>query len=57
MEWLAEHVNADVEFYFCGPVAFMRTIYHGLRHIGVPEEKNFELFQPGVDIRKAVSEV
>lgn len=43
---------------FRGPVAFMRTIYHGLRHIGVPEEKiNFELFQPGVDIRKAVSEV
>ena len=55
MEWLAEHVNA--EFYFCGPVAFMRTIYHGLRHIGVPEEKNFELFQSGVDIRKVVSEV
>lgn len=52
-EWLAEHVNADAEFYFCGPVEFMRTMYHSLRQIGVSEDKiHFELFQPGVDIRK-----
>ncbi|MGI6187212.1 MAG: nitric oxide dioxygenase, partial [Brevibacillus sp.] len=37
--------NAD--FYFCGPVPFMKNVYQALKDWGVPEERiHFEFFGP-----------
>ncbi|WP_316572226.1 hypothetical protein [Neobacillus sp. YIM B06451] len=39
-EWLKE--NADIQeadFYFCGPVPFMRAIYRSLKELGVNDER------------------
>lgn len=45
----------EAEFYFCGPVEFMRTVYHYLSELGVGVEKiHYELFAPGEDITKPV---
>lgn len=52
-EWIANNLNIDGEFYFCGPIEFMRTIYKSLEELGVEKTKiNFELFAPGEDITK-----
>ena len=41
------------EFYFCGPIEFMRNIYKSLEELGVEKSKiNFELFAAGEDITK-----
>lgn len=51
-EWFENNVNVDSIFYFCGPVEFMRSIYHFLIELGVnPENINYELFAPGQDIK------
>ncbi|NNU84523.1 NO-inducible flavohemoprotein [Geobacillus sp. BMUD] len=43
--------NAD--FYFCGPVPFMKTVYHALQQWGVPEEHiHYEFFGPAGDLTK-----
>jgi nitric oxide dioxygenase len=52
-EWLEGNIKKESEVYFCGPVSFMRAMYQNLRQIGIEEEKiHFEMFHPGVDIRK-----
>lgn len=52
-EWLKEHVEINSKFYFCGPIEFMRTMYHYLVEIGVEKESiYYELFAPGEDITK-----
>lgn len=52
-EWLKEHVDINAKFYFCGPIAFMKTMYHYLVEIGVKKENiYYELFAPGEDITK-----
>ena len=54
-EWLQENVNLNSVFYFCGPVEFMRSIYHYLIELGVtPENIHYELFAPGQDITKSI---
>ena len=51
--WLKEHIDIDAKFYFCGPIEFMRTMYHYLVEIGVQKENiYYELFAPGEDITK-----
>ncbi|WP_078596633.1 NO-inducible flavohemoprotein [Evansella clarkii] len=47
-EWLQSVVESNKgEFYFCGPVPFMRAIKKALSDWGVPEEKShFEFFGP-----------
>lgn len=47
-KWLEKNVPfKDAEFYFCGPVPFMKAINRSLRDLGVSEEKiNFEFFGP-----------
>lgn len=51
-EWFARHVDYSAEFYFCGPVEFMRMIYHSLKAMEIPEERiHYETFTVGVDIR------
>ena len=52
-EWMRENLPMDAEFYFCGSVPFMRTIYKGLEAAGVDKSMiNYELFAPGQDITK-----
>ncbi|WP_053368529.1 NO-inducible flavohemoprotein [Bacillus sp. FJAT-27245] len=47
-EWLNENVDTQkADFYFCGPVPFMRAIYRALKELGVNEERiHFEFFGP-----------
>nr|WP_320136167.1 NO-inducible flavohemoprotein [uncultured Amphritea sp.] len=46
-EWLAHYCPADAEFYFCGPLAFMRAIYRQLKGLGVDDAQlNYEVFGP-----------
>lgn len=52
-EWMIENLPKDGEFYFCGPVAFMKNVYQNLISIGVTAEQiNYEMFGPGADITK-----
>lgn len=52
-EWMEENLPKDGEFYFCGPVPFMKSIYQNLISMGVNKEQiNYELFGPGEDITK-----
>jgi nitric oxide dioxygenase len=47
-EWLKKNVPVkDVDFYFCGPVPFMKAINRSLKELGVREERiHFEFFGP-----------
>lgn len=52
-EWLQENTPSQAKFYICGPIPFMRSIYHHLVSIGIPTENiYYELFTPGEDITK-----
>ncbi|WP_175698088.1 pyridoxamine 5'-phosphate oxidase family protein [Burkholderia ambifaria] len=44
----------DYDFYLCGPSAFMRDLYDGLRALNVPDERiRFEAFGPSSVVRSA----
>ncbi|WP_160719113.1 NO-inducible flavohemoprotein [Bacillus sp. USDA818B3_A] len=47
-EWLQDHVSTrDADFYFCGPVPFMKAINRALKDLGVNESRiHFEFFGP-----------
>ncbi|PLS07264.1 NO-inducible flavohemoprotein [Neobacillus cucumis] len=47
-EWLKDHVSfEESEFYFCGPVPFMKSINRSLKELGVNESRiHFEFFGP-----------
>lgn len=52
-EWMKENLPLDGEFYFCGPVPFMKSVYQNLVSMGIHKEQiNYELFGPGGDITK-----
>ncbi len=52
-KWMIDNLPKDGEFYFCGPVPFMKAIYHNLISMGIEKEHiNFEMFEAGVDITK-----
>ena len=52
-QWMENNLPKDGDFYFCGPVEFMRNIYKNLESMGVETNHiNYELFAPGVDITK-----
>lgn len=52
-KWMKDNLPKDGEFYFCGPISFMKTIYSNLISIGIGKENiNFEMFESGVDITK-----
>ncbi|USG65865.1 NO-inducible flavohemoprotein [Brevibacillus ruminantium] len=48
LPWLQSVLpDQHAEFYFCGPVPFMKGVYRALREWGVPEERiHFEFFGP-----------
>ncbi|WP_209123835.1 NO-inducible flavohemoprotein [Alkalihalobacillus sp. BA299] len=54
LDWLKSVVkNNDAEFYFCGPVPFMKVINQSLKEWGVPQEQiHFEFFGPAGDLDK-----
>jgi nitric oxide dioxygenase len=47
-EWLKENVNLEQsDFYFCGPVPFMKAVNSALKDLGVTEDRiHFEFFGP-----------
>ncbi|CAM3983520.1 NO-inducible flavohemoprotein [Mesobacillus thioparans] len=47
-EWLKENVNLEQsDFYFCGPVPFMKAVNSALKDLGVAEDRiHFEFFGP-----------
>lgn len=47
-EWLEKNITLqDADFYFCGPVPFMKAINRSLKDLGVKENKiHFEFFGP-----------
>lgn len=52
-EWMEENLPKDGEFYFCGPIPFMKSLYKNLISIGINKEQiNYEMFEPGGDITK-----
>ncbi|MBW4840368.1 MAG: NO-inducible flavohemoprotein, partial [Paenibacillaceae bacterium] len=47
LPWLKTVATADSDFYFCGPVPFMKAIRRALKEWGVPDERiHFEFFGP-----------
>ena len=52
-EWIKENVPSDGDFYFCGPLGFMKHIYNTLKSIGINEsEIHYEMFGPYQDLSK-----
>ncbi|MEG0307858.1 MAG: FAD-binding oxidoreductase [Clostridium sp.] len=50
-EWIEKNLSMDAEFYFCGPLGFMKMIYDALREMGVEEsEINYEMFGPSANL-------
>ncbi|WP_226647083.1 NO-inducible flavohemoprotein [Mesobacillus subterraneus] len=47
-EWLKDNVDLEqADFYFCGPVSFMKAINTALKDLGVTEDRiHFEFFGP-----------
>ena len=52
-EWMEENLPMNGEFYFCGPIPFMKNIYENLISMGIEKEHiNYEMFGSGKDITK-----
>ncbi|OAT73966.1 NO-inducible flavohemoprotein [Parageobacillus thermoglucosidasius] len=45
--------NKEADFYFCGPIPFMKTVYRSLKEWGVADENiHYEFFGPAGDLTK-----
>ena len=55
-DWMEENLPIqDADFYFCGPVPFMKAINHSLKNLGVTEDRiNFEFFGPKGNLEDSV---
>lgn len=52
-EWIENNLSKDEEFYFCGPLGFMKMIYDALKSKGVSDDSiNYEMFGPSADLGK-----
>ncbi|ANS76655.1 nitric oxide dioxygenase [Paenibacillus yonginensis] len=52
--WLRQIADPGADFYFCGPVPFMRTVYAALNQMGVPEDRiHYEFFGPAAQLQEA----
>jgi nitric oxide dioxygenase len=47
-EWISDNTNiTTADFYFCGPVPFMKMVFQSLKQLGVTEDRiHFEFFGP-----------
>ncbi|MCZ0755153.1 NO-inducible flavohemoprotein [Anoxybacillus sp. J5B_2022] len=54
LEWIQSVVqDPQADFYFCGPVPFMKTVYHALKEWEVAKENiHYEFFGPAGDLTK-----
>lgn len=53
LEWLKSIVQSESEFYFCGPVPFMKMMYRSLKEWGVSLDKiHFEFFGPAGELEE-----
>ncbi|MBB6444231.1 NO-inducible flavohemoprotein [Bacillus benzoevorans] len=59
LPWLQSILpDNQAEFYFCGPVPFMKAIYRSLKEWGVPAENiHFEFFGPAGQLEEPAAEV
>ncbi|MEW8986326.1 MAG: NO-inducible flavohemoprotein [Bacillus sp. (in: firmicutes)] len=57
-EWLKENVTINAaDFYFCGPIPFMKGINQSLKALGVSEDQiHFEFFGPKGDLEQQQQE-
>ena len=53
-DWLKDNISIeDADFYFCGPVPFMKAMNRSLKELGVNEERiHFEFFGPKGDLEE-----
>jgi nitric oxide dioxygenase len=51
-EWLQDIIpDKDADYYMCGPVPFMKSIYRSLKEIGIDEEAvHYEFFGPNMKL-------
>ena len=54
LPWLKQILPSnEAEFYFCGPIPFMKSILHALNEWGVPRERiHFEFFGPAMNLEQ-----
>ena len=53
IEWIKDNLPKDGDFYFCGPLPFMKSVYDSLKTIGVSTDNiNYENFGPSKDLDK-----
>jgi nitric oxide dioxygenase len=57
-DWLVNNIpTLDADFYFCGPVPFMKSINTSLKNLGVAEERiHYEFFGPKGSLEVSVKE-
>ncbi|WP_178022836.1 NO-inducible flavohemoprotein [uncultured Paenibacillus sp.] len=56
LPWLKTVAEADSDFYFCGPVPFMKAVRRALKDWGVPDERiHFEFFGPADSLEDTIS--
>ncbi|MBP1889250.1 nitric oxide dioxygenase [Clostridium moniliforme] len=52
-EWIEENLPKDGDFYFCGPLGFMKHIYDTLKEMGISNDSiHYEMFGPSKDLSK-----
>ncbi len=52
-EWIENNLSKDEDFYFCGPLGFMKMIYDTLKAMDVSDDSiNYEMFGPSADLGK-----
>lgn len=53
LQWMEQNLPKDGDYYFCGPIPFMKNIYRYLTVIGIENPSiHYELFGPGSDLTK-----
>ncbi|MDU2243096.1 MAG: NO-inducible flavohemoprotein [Paenibacillus sp.] len=56
LPWLKSVAAAGSDFYFCGPVPFMKAVRRALKDWGVPDERiHFEFFGPADSLEDTIS--
>lgn len=56
LPWLQTVTDSGSDFYFCGPVPFMRTVLQSLKVWGVPQERiHYEFFGPADSLENAIT--
>jgi nitric oxide dioxygenase len=56
LPWLKTVTTADSDFYFCGPVPFMKAVRRALKEWGIPDERiHFEFFGPADSLEDTIN--